>query len=746
MSMKETIAQLTGVLKFEVDNTGFIRFANMMRNANKQLTALAKEYDHLSKAIARGLKLKIDTTAVDKAKQKLETALKRQARSEAALANQQRQTFAAELTQQKLKYAGSKAQATLDNAHLQSKKEAAVVAAKAQAAQAKATGVTKQQLATQNALTASLTRQAKLEAIVQKTRAAAQKANDQHLASMSKLQRIQQQMNHAQQQAHIRAQKHSAQMAAAQQTAANKTQNANQSAQRFQMAQQRHAAWQARQNAPAPRVGMFGGVSPMLALGSVGAAIAGLSVAMSKLGERIDNRKQGVVDAERFDAAFVGLGKTDETRKFWKDTFTKLSNESGAEISNESAEDFRTFVGMQQAFGKNPDQIIKEYQLRQQAFAVAGLTKDRSREVNRQLNQVSTDGLGDKSDWNVISENMPTLAPFVIRAYGEEERIKDPVKAAAAFNKRMKKGGGVKLDWITKGMETMVAENQAIFESKKNSVGFAKTLQENQEFLNAVGINNSQELSAAMRDNIQAHRELNEALQPAAQLLKDFDESLTQAQTGLIRFAIGLNQDGSKKTEQQQMQDRMTTQDLPVDLNMAGTHDYSSINTQTQHQGGPIGNFWNWVFGIKKPSLEDKGQAQALSQAKPNPFRASESDTSLLPGILPQFKLDMSKWGQSPEASNRMLEFGSYFQKMQDAMTASGQMQSVQNSTYNAPITVEGNQVHVTINGGATEKDRQEMMTFVNSELDKRDRQMPEIAGQALRNVFGAARAQQAER
>ncbi|MBR7518088.1 hypothetical protein KC217_20680, partial [Mycobacterium tuberculosis] len=91
------------------------------------------------------------------------------------------------------------------------------------------------------------------------------------------------------------------------------------------------------------------GMSPMLALGGVGAAIAGLSVAMSKLGERIENRKSGVVDAERFEGAFVGLGKSPETRKLWKDTFLNLSTESGAEISNETAEDFRTFVGMQQA-------------------------------------------------------------------------------------------------------------------------------------------------------------------------------------------------------------------------------------------------------------------------------------------------------------------------------------------------------------------------------------------------------------
>lgn len=106
----------------------------------------------------------------------------------------------------------------------------------------------------------------------------------------------------------------------------------------------------------------------------------------------------------------------------------------------------------------------------------------------------------------------------------------------------------------------------------------------------------------------------------------------------------------------------------------------------------------------------------------------------------------MSKWGQSPEASNRMLELGNYFQKMQEGLAASGQMQPVLNSTYNAPITVEGNQVHVTINGSATEKDRQDMMTFVTTELDKRDREVPAAVDRHLNNMIGRHRSQQAER
>ncbi|CAN7658568.1 hypothetical protein [Pseudomonas umsongensis] len=736
MSMKETIAQLTGVLRFDVESSGFQRFNRMMLSANKQLSALAKEYEQLSKAMAKGLKLKVDTSAVDKAKQKLDAALKRQQRAESALGNQQRQTFIAELTQQKLKYTNTKAQATLDNAALQSKKEGAVVAAKAQAAQAKAAGTTRQQLASQNALTASLARQAKLEAIVQKTRAAAQKANTQHLASMTKVQRLQQQMNHAQQQAHYRAQQHSAKLAAAQQTLANKAQASSQSQQRFQMAQQRHAAWQARQAAPAPRSGMFGGVgmSPMLALGGVGAAIAALTLAANKLGERVEKRQESVKDAETFNAMFSAISPDQKLQTMWRDNYLKSQVENGGVVDTDTAKDFRNFVMAQNAYGKTPDKIMKAWDLRQKAFTIGGASKEDSKEMNKQLGQMAADGTGSKQDYDIIGDRMPMLTPYLVRAYGEENKIKDPKEALTKFNKELKAGKGVKYSWYERAMETMVGENQQTLADRKNTVSYAKQMQENQAFLNENKINTDAELSNAIKDNIQAHRELNEALQPTKQLLKDFDEGLTQAQTGLIRFAIGLNQDGSKKTEQQQAQDRMTTQDLPVDLNMVGTHDYSNIDGNTQHQGGPIGEFWNWALGIKD--------------------KPKNSDSSPLLGATPSMSLDTSKlpdFGQS-YSTDALVDFATKlptlsdsFKRMQDGMATSNQMQASQGQTFNAPITVEGANVNVTINGSATEKDRQEMMTYINTELDKQNRAMPTIAQQAINNMLGTARAQQAE-
>jgi hypothetical protein len=736
MSLNENIAQLTGTLRFAVETGGFRRFETMMKNANTKMVQLANQYQNLATNMGKGLKLNVDTSALDKAKTKLESALKRQTRAEAALANQQRSTFAQEISQQKLKYAGSKAQASIDSAMLKSQKEAAVVAAKAQAFQARNTGSTKQQRTNQNALTASLTRQAKLQAIVQKTASASQKAADAHLASQTKLQRVQQQIDHGYQQAQIKAQAHAAKMAATQQTAANKTQSSNQSAARFQMTQQRHAVWQAKQNAPkatpASNGLLGGGLNQVIAYGALGAGLAGISAAINKLGARVEERKKSVVDAERFDAAFVPLGKSQETRDQWKKTYVDLSTQAGVEISNETAEDFRTFVAMQQASGKKTDDIIKEYKLRQQAFTISGLTKDSSREVNRQFNQVATDGIGDKSDWNVISERMPMLVPYVTRAFGDEEKISDPTKAAAAFNKRMKKGGGVKLEWLNKAMETMVAEQQGVFENKKNTVSFVQTLSDNQSFLNQVGINNSKELSQAMRDNIAAHRELNEAMQPTARAMADFDKALTIGSTSLIRFAIGRNQDGSVKTEQQQTIDRMSTADLPVSQSMVGTPDFSKVDSDNRRQTGPIGEFWNWALGI-----QDKvNQRPALGE----PVIPS---LSINPSL---FKIEPSLGAPAVPSAPQMPALFDTFSRMQDVMGDSHMSKANQTQTFNSPITVEGANVSVTINGSATEQDRTQMMDFISKSLDEQQRKFPEVARSAVTEMLVSARAQQAER
>jgi hypothetical protein len=138
---------------------------------------------------------------------------------------------------------------------------------------------------------------------------------------------------------------------------------------------------------------------------------------------------------------------------------------------------------------------------------------------------------------------------------------------------------------------------------------------DNQAYLSTNNINSDRELAGVIGERIQAERELNEALQPLKQTLASFDLGLTRVATQMLRFSAGRNVDGTEKTEQQKMQDRMTTTDLPVDTAMVGTHDYSSINGSVQRQGGPIGKFYNWLFDVPDHSLGAATQLKVPEQS-----------------------------------------------------------------------------------------------------------------------------------
>ncbi|USW97417.1 hypothetical protein NHF39_13550 [Pseudomonas proteolytica] len=256
MSIREEIARLTGRLVFEVNSAPLQRFQALMNRSTQTMAKFGEEYNKLAAAMNKTLKLKVDTTALDRAKGKLNNALNRELRSEVALANQKRLTFAAELSQQKLSYTGTKEQQRLVSSLVRSQQQGAVVAAKAHAQQLRTNGTTKQQLASQDALKASLIKQARLEAIVAKTRATTLKADANHLMAMSKTQRIQEQINRAAGQAHRANIRHNAEMASMKQAAAAKAATQAQKDQRFQWAQQRQQHWQANKTSPSNSGGL----------------------------------------------------------------------------------------------------------------------------------------------------------------------------------------------------------------------------------------------------------------------------------------------------------------------------------------------------------------------------------------------------------------------------------------------------------------------------------------------------------
>jgi hypothetical protein len=724
------VARLTGKLVFDVESAGFQRFNQMLRRVSQQMLQLGKEVDKLTAKMAKPLKLKIDTSDADKAKAKLDSALKRQHRAEVALGNQQRQTFAAELSQQKLKYIGTEKQASIVSDLLKSQREAAVIAAKAHATQMRGAGITKQQLASQNAVTASMTKQARLAAITQKLQAATQKANNTHLASMTKIQRLQQIMNQAQTAAQQRAAKHTVQLATLQQNASNKATNQAQKNQRFQWQQQRQQVWQANQNSRSSQ-GSFGGMGGLMALGGIGGAIAALTAAANMLGNRIQERQEGVQEAQGFNNMFMSISKDPAIVKLFRDAFVKSQNDNGGAIDTDTAKDFRTLAINMAAAGKTLDQINDTWNVRQQAFSVAGTSKEDNKELNKQLGQMAADGTGAASDANIINDRMPMLTPYVVREYMKDHNITDYKKGLGAYNKDLKGGKGVKFSWYDEGMRKLVAANGDSLERNRNSVATAQQRADNQAYLNTNNINSDAELSGVIKERITAERELNEALQPLKQTLASFDLGLTKLATSMLRMAADKNPDGSEKTDQQKTQERMTTADMPVSLGMVGTHDYSNVDGNSQHQGGPIGNLWNWVLGIKDKS-------------KDTPTLGTPSVPDLDIGSQ-SFKSASDNLNYQPKQL-KMPNLYDTFSAMQSAMSGTGSMQAAATTSqvFNTPINVT-NTINTTIAGSATEADAVKFMDHVKSEINTFSQTIPGLTKGALTDMMSTARAQQYE-
>ena len=361
------------------------------------------------------------------------------------------------------------------------------------------------------------------------------------------------------------------------------------------MATERHEAWKARQAEPQ---GMgLGGLT--IGLGAAGAALYGLVGAIGYLGERIEKRQAGVVETQSFDNLFKGISKNQEIGKSYREAFIKAQNDNGSAIEVDTAKDFRTLAMNMAAAGKTQKQILDTWNTRQQAFTVAGNTRQDNQELNKQMGQMAADGTGAASDANIINNRMPMLVPYVIREFMKENGIKDYAKGLAQYNKDLKGGKGVKSVWYEEGMRHLVSDNAEALERNRNSVASQQQRADNQVYLNTNQINASDELSRTISERIQAERDLNMAMVPLQNTIATLEVGLIKLNTVILRLASGREADGSEKSETQQLQDRMSTNDLSVDTKMVGVGDYSKIDGGTQHQGGWIGELYNKLFNVK---------------------------------------------------------------------------------------------------------------------------------------------------
>lgn len=732
----ETIARLVGKLQFQVDPSQLQRFNQMMTAASQKMAKLGAEYTKLAQSMTKGLKVKIDTSAVDKAKAKLNSAMNRELKAETALQGAQRQTFTSKISQQKLVYAGEKERANLVTALVKDQQQAAVIASKAYNSQQQANGITRQQVASQSQLTALQAKQARLAQIHAKTKAITQKADAANLLTQSKAQQIQIVAARMAQQQQHQAIQHQARMASLAAAATAKQTAANNAQQKHQWAQQKQQVWQANQAARAAKAanasngGFVGGMAGIMrggvggigaeivtALGPIGialaAATAGVSMAVSKMNERIEARQANVIEAQGFDNTFMSISKNQEIANSFRNAFIKTQNENGGVVDIDTAKDFRTLAINMAAAGKTKDQIVSTWDTRQKAFSVAGTTKEDNKELNKQLGQMASDGTGAASDANIINDRMPMLTPYVVREYMKDHGIKDYNKGLGAYNKDLKGGKGVKFSWYDEGMKKLVAENAESLERNRNSVASNQQRADTQTYLQANGINSDPAMAAALNERTEANNRLTASMQPLNQESERLDRNFTKLSTGFINLQARIMNILSGKSS-----DGAEDVNAPPRLKLGMKHRYAD------EEPDYMKSLFGWTGLVNR----------------------QESKPETLEGFNPKKVIQLDGFQQMAQLY-KQYESPS-FSPMKDAATTSNN--TVGGTQISAPITVEGSTINIELHGSATDEDRQKMMTAVTEQLDKTTAamtlQMPVIAEKAVTGMLGRARAQQAER
>lgn len=615
MSFNEEIARLTGKLVFDVNASSLQRFMSMMKAAETTMTRIGKEASVLQGKLNKAFNINTKGVLAERAKLDgaVRKSLDKELATETKLSKLRRQQFATQLAEQKLVSAGTRQESLLQNDALRTQQQQAVLLAKQHKAQQEALKVELGKRKLMVSAEQSQLRQARLADILQKRQARTVELQRKAAAHQTALQRAEVALQNARANGIRQAEKYQTSKVAAAAREARAAVRQDQASQRFSFAAERHEAWKARQG---ESKGMdFSGLA--VGVTAASAALYALVSGVSYLNERVQKRQVDATDAESFNTALRSAGgKNPNNQKFARDSFIEASNKYGMELSTESAKSYALFIQGQLALGKTLAQAAKMFEDQSATFRAAALNNEAQKRAAYQLNQIRAKGKPEGSDVNDLFDAVGGVVAASIRqAAATRLKFKGKIEEQAAWFKKSVTDGKILAKDFDQGMSNFLKANQDLLAAQMNSISAAQQRAENQSYINDNEINSSQELKGVILERIQAERELNQAMQPFKETLATFDLGLTKLSASMLRLAAGRNADGSEKSEQQQLQDRLSTNDLAIDSRMVGTGDYSSINGDIQHQGGPIGTFWNWLFDV--PDYR-KGDANELDAEQMN--------------------------------------------------------------------------------------------------------------------------------
>jgi len=740
MSMHEEIARLTGTLVFNVNSNPLQQFMAMMQNASKILNTFAKDYERLNKIMSKNLKIKVDTSELEKAKAKLERAQAKVNRADKAVSTQKANVSKAK----------TPAQSRAEEAQL----------ARLQTAKARAE---RELLRVQGQATKN---QGALQHIAQKaqTHAATLKQKAQSLNFQSASQKQVQQQ---------RTQRHATfQSIAANRQAIQQQQLSNLQAKGAKVSSSSHSsgghggmarffASHSHSNLHNVAQGIanvgnttssFGSVlsgftsalSPAtLALGGFGIAIAGVSSALGALHERVEARAHSTADSEQFGFALQASGDDTETQKTARAGYLKASLDYANPINTDTAKEYVKQFRAMTSKGYSDDATVRFLDNAAAVKRAANITGIDNTMFDRETRNALSKGKLDSRQSMAVLAHLGAVSGMFEFGVAKSQGYKGDESGASKYLNRDHHAKFTAKDLIA-GYDYVANNTRAVQERHAGSIENSEITLQNQKFLQRVDQETNAELIAAIHDRINAEQDLNKAMAPLQQTLLNFDIALTKLETSMLRTLSGLNPDGTKKSDQQKAVEAATAgQNIeapsidPNALTGKGSpwsDDPKEFQKQVKRASDqdPVNRLFNYMFG-KEPETPALGTPSVPDLDVGSSSFNSVNDKNL---------------NYQPKQS-RLPNLYDTFNAMQSAMSdsKSSQMQAATSTSQviNQPITVN-NQVDVTIAGSATEKDAQEFLTKVRSEIGTLESKIPGLSADAVRNMFAQVRGQQAER
>lgn len=627
MSITENIAKLTATITANADVSGLKRFQAAMRQTQTMMNALAKSANELEKKL--NVKLGLSNSG-DKAKldKQVRASLDRESKMEVASANAKRATFAAELAGQKLVFAQSKEAAFLTNASIKDRQQLAVLASKQQKAELDKLKVQRQAIGNEAALAQAKAKQVRIETIHAQQAQRTLNLQAQQQRTLTATQRIEQSLINARATAQRQAQAFTERQAATKVRSERTTEKHQQQQQRFQWATARQQVWEANRNKPVESSGFMGLGAGAVAVGGATAGVVAIVAAINGLGDRIGATQTRVSESQQFaNILEQAAGKNPANKDFARNEFLRINAKYGTESSIDSAKAFRTFLLAEMARGKSISQATGTYEVRQQAFRGAGMTREEQSRANLQLQQLSAKTTADREDLNTFSEAAPLLVEPIRRAWAVRNKHKLDGNLEKDFRASTTKGNLKAIDFEN-GIKLFVKENASAIERQSNSIDANATRLGNQKFIQQQGLDQNPELIASINDRIKSEMDLNNAMLPLKATAIATDTALNKMMASFLRWTIGKEatpDSAAKKVD-------ILSPDMPaIDVNALTGAEVPDGKPSTKD---PVDTFYRWLTNA--PDYSKEGPATSINVPEQNPlgiFKKLNFDKFKLPEI-----------------------------------------------------------------------------------------------------------------